>query len=214
MTEQKNIIIFPEKAELEFKRIINTYGLEESDAEAFNILMGGKLFKVAIIKKIIRAFVANIISEKDFNESLHKIIKDQETAQKVSQDIIANLVPLLDKVPEDQLEQYNLQKDKEDEERLSKINTEKEAETVKEDVQKLMLEKIRQNAPIEKPLAIEPQKPDIKKVDIVDVDKNAEELVKARELLKQKEEELTKAKTVLNQEEQKRGPDAYREQIE
>lgn len=105
MTEKNNIrIIFTEKADLVLEQIMERFNLEESLEELAKINREGKLFKVVIMNRLVRDFAKEIISKEELIESLQKDLKiSQQTAETISKDIINNLVPLLEKIPEEQL---------------------------------------------------------------------------------------------------------------
>ena len=112
MNEQtKILIIFTEKADLMLSSIIKKYALQETETEAFKKYKAGKLPKIVILDHLAGNFALKIISENDLVVSLQKELETtQQIAENISKDIINNLVPLLDKVSEDQLENYNLKK--------------------------------------------------------------------------------------------------------
>ena len=110
MDEQKKIlVIFTEKADIVLSDIIKRYSLQETEAEAFEKYEKEKLPKIVVLDHLTRDFVLKILSEKDLVNSLQKELEiPQQTAEKISKDIITGLIPLLEKIPEDELENYNL----------------------------------------------------------------------------------------------------------
>jgi len=108
MDEQKKIlVIFTEKADLVLSDIIKKYSLQETDLETFEKYKAGKLPKIVIIDNLTRDFALKIIPEKDLISSLQKELEiSQQTAEQISKEIINSLVPLLEKIPEEQLENY------------------------------------------------------------------------------------------------------------
>jgi|SRR3989344_68237 len=203
MIKQKNIIvIFNERAELSFSSIIKRYNLEENEEDDLKKLMEGKLSTLVIIKKIIRAFVGEIITKKDFDDSLQKVLhRDEQIVKIISKDIMENLVPLLDKVSEDKLQEYNRKK------RLTERI--EEEYPLEPSIQELLIEKIKQGIPDDKTITEDvPTVPvtkevnpfmnspptgtsdtqgtggipnEVKKLEVKDVEENAEELQKQRE---------------------------------
>ena len=78
--------------------------MEESDKEAIEAAKEGKPFKINIISRLIREFAKNNMPEKNFIDSLQKELDiSLQTAQKISEEIIIKIVPLLEKVPEEKL---------------------------------------------------------------------------------------------------------------
>ncbi len=179
MNQQKNIIVlFNEKGELVFSDMVKKYNLEESDEEDFKKLQEGKLSLEVMVKKTIRAFVGGIITLEDFQISLEKILqRDKQTINTISKDIIENLLPLLEKVPEDKLGEYN-HKRNEAERKERARQQQKEDEYDKEVFKETLLNKIRGSVSLDEP---EPEKekptaPNLKKPAIQNVEKNAEAL--------------------------------------
>lgn len=126
------LIIFTQNAELLFLNLLKKYNLEENEDQSFEYLEKGLEPREVMIKKTIRAFAGGVILEKDLIDSFKKITKsDQDMAEKISKDIIENLIPLLDKVPEDQLSQYNLKKEQKAPRKPTKLQVEKEIPLVK-----------------------------------------------------------------------------------
>jgi len=109
MVEQKNIrIIFTDKADLVLSEIMKRYNLEESNEEWLKKSKEGKSSNIVIIDKITKDFAKEIISERESVESLKKELSvPQQTAEKISKDIIDNLVPLLEKLSEEELAKVN-----------------------------------------------------------------------------------------------------------
>lgn len=105
MIEQNNIrIIFTEKADLYLEQIIKNFNLEESFEESAKRNREGKLFNVVIVNHLVRDFAKEIISEKELIDSIQKEMEvSRQTAETISKDIVNNLVPLLEKIPEEQL---------------------------------------------------------------------------------------------------------------
>lgn len=111
MTEQKNIIVvFTKKTDSILSDIEKKYNLEESDEEAVKKMEEDKPFRTNIIVELARNFVMGIISEKELTISLQKELNVfQQTAEKISKNIINDLVPSLKKIPEDQLNKYSFE---------------------------------------------------------------------------------------------------------
>lgn len=113
MVEKQNIIVpLSEKADLVVSNLIERHGLEENEEETLKKLKENKLFNSSIIVKLTRDFVKETISEKELVESLKKGLEiPQQAAEKISKDIINNLVPLLEKIPEKELRETKTEKE-------------------------------------------------------------------------------------------------------
>lgn len=106
MEEQKNIrVIFTEKADSVLSGIMGKYGLEENDAQIVKKVQGKNPFNVVVLNRLTKNFAKGTISEKDFISSLQKDldIPQQQAAEKIFKDIINNIIPLLKKIPEEEL---------------------------------------------------------------------------------------------------------------
>lgn len=103
--QQKQRIIFSEKADMVLEDIIKKYNLGENDDEIIKRLSEHKPSSIVIIDEITKNFVQQNLSEKDLITALQKDLGvSQQTAKKMSEDIKNNLVPLLEKVPEIEFE--------------------------------------------------------------------------------------------------------------
>ncbi len=176
MEQQKNIIIpLTEKSESVLRNIIKKYGLEENQKEFFSKIKEHQLLNETIVIKLTRDLMAEKISTKTFLDSLKKDLNiTTEKTKNIAKDIMHNLVPLLKIFTEEELENYKSTK---------KPSTEKETSTAK-----IILEKIKQNKPLGRDVSV----PTVKKLEVKNVEKNAE-LLKGRG---------------------KRGQDIYKEPIE
>jgi hypothetical protein len=106
MPEQKNNIrvLFTPKADSALDDIISAFNLEETPEEFIKINIEGKLPKIVIIDRLTQGFAKGTISEKDLINSLQKdLAVPQQTAEKISKEIITKIVPFLEKVPEENL---------------------------------------------------------------------------------------------------------------
>lgn len=187
---QRIIFNLPEEITLVrvIDEILKNNGLEESNKEFFNKSIKGKEPRAIIIRDAAITIVEKRVSEKKIIELLAKHIEtSQETAQKITEDIKQKLVPHAKIVP---MGEQKIP---------SKIST-----------QEIILEKIRRKMSEEKP----PEKsqqgetpPGAKKIEVKDVDKNAEKL-------KQEREEIDKPGTVGEGLQHKGQTDRYREPIE
>ncbi len=180
MTEKINIIvIFSAEADNVLADLIKKYNLQEGEDAAFDDTEKDIDPKEIILINLIEGFVLEKISNTEFLEALHKGLgTSKETTKNIALDIVHNLIPLLEKVPEDKLEEYNRKKS---EPERKKMAQEEKTESKKEDFQEELLNKIRASAPIqEQELKEEPPAPGVKKVDITDVEKNAEKIKQER----------------------------------
>ena len=212
MTKQKsNNIIIPldEKSEAVLLEIIKKNNLEENDEQAFEKIKAHKPLNETVVIKLTRDLIVGRISAKEFAESLHRKLNISiEKTKMIAKDIINNLIPLLEKIPEDRLEDYNRKK------KLSEVQEEieeKQKLPSKSSTQDIILEKIRQSAPVQ---IVEEQKPAIgvKKVKIKDVEENAERIKKEKKWGREKTgEEVKKSAENI---EKKEESDDYREAIE
>lgn len=105
MDEQKNIrIIFTEKAYSILSGIMEKYNLEENDAQTLKKVQEKKPFNVVVLNRLTKNFVKGTISEKEFISLLQKDLDaPQQTAGKILNDIINDIIPLLKKIPEEEL---------------------------------------------------------------------------------------------------------------
>jgi len=105
MTEKQKIVIpFTDEAFSYVTDLTKRYNLQEDKKETRRRLMDNKLFNSTIIINSTREFMTDLISDKDFAISLKKDLGvTQEIAQKIVQDIINNLVPMLKKFSEEEL---------------------------------------------------------------------------------------------------------------
>lgn len=220
MTEkQKILIMFTEEAELYFSTIMEKYNLNESEESRTQKLLEGNLSKVGVIKKIIKGFVGNVISKEDFNASLAKTLStDEKTTEMISKDITENLLPLIDKVTEDQLKEYILARDEKDEEKGQGSDLAQE-----------ILRKINAKRGI---LTAEPEGNPSMKAPTVSVEENAKQIQQIKRDLNPRTDQTmdepapakpdqnaspkkTDKKVAENKfANEKKGPDSYREPIE
>jgi len=205
MAEQKNIIVsFNEKAITVLGNIESKYSLEENLEEAVKALRENKPFKINILVNLTRNLMVEKISNTGFLDALQKELKiSKETTKNLALDIMDNLVPLLEKIPEDQLEEYNRKKSEVERKNEETETPKDEKEKLKED----LLEKLRehQNMPKEPEPEEPPPVPQVKKVTVEDVDKNAQKI----QHIQQKEKPATPVEKV-----EQAPPDPYKEPIE
>ncbi len=211
MNEQKKIrIIFTKKADLALLEIIKRYDLEENEEQRFKKSQNKSPFNIVILNHLIRNFFEESISEKDLTDSLQKDLEvSRQIAEKISKEIIDNLVPFLEKVPEEKL------KDPIFIEELSKkiLGTEI-IEKKKEDIKEKDVDLFPKNTP--QTNIIEP----IEKKTLM----SGEETINRIKLSPKKNELkstsvrkpiiLEKNKEIIFQTKQSKGPDSYREPIE
>jgi hypothetical protein len=190
MEDQNNIrIIFSDKAESVLDDIIKNFNLDES----CNV----------VIDALTKKFAKEAISEKDFVASLENELKiPQETAQKLSKEILTKIVPMLEKISEEKF------KDSDFADALSeKIFGEQGAKN-KEGLSDTFLG-IKPLTPMSVAEALEENTPalekELKNKPIVPTKK--QERIKKPVILEESKEPTPKPK-------QSRGPDSYREPIE
>lgn len=109
----KNIsIIFNEQADEALFRILDKYNLRESEEEIFRKLAEGENSNEIIIDSLTKELLQEKISNTEFLSTLQKKLNlSKEIIKNLSLDILHNLIPLLDIVPDDQLDTYNTKKD-------------------------------------------------------------------------------------------------------
>ena len=106
MNEQKNNVrvLFTVKANSGLNDIIKKFGLEETMEESVKRMQKGKLAKMVVIDHLSKDFALGTISEKDLVSSLKDDLEiSQQTAGQISKDILTNIIPFLEKVPEEKV---------------------------------------------------------------------------------------------------------------
>lgn len=104
MNDQRNIIrvLFTVKATASLDDIINKFGLEETPEDFIKGMKEGKSSKIVTINNLIRSFFKGDILEKDLPNSLkNELGVPQWVAEQISREIIVNIVPYLEKAPEE-----------------------------------------------------------------------------------------------------------------
>ncbi len=128
-------IIFTDKADEELLIIIRKYDLEEKREDVIKRLKEKRRSPIVIIDKFTKDFAQEKISDKELIASLQKELKvPQETAEKIAKDIKEKILPLLERISEEELEKPT-----------ESIETKKTMEE----------EKFRPVAPIKPPIEIE-----------------------------------------------------------
>ena len=120
MAEQKIRALFTEKSDLAISDIVKNFRLEESYEELMKKEEQDKNTNELAISLLAKEFTQGNISEANLILSLQKDIEiSKETAEKISKEIINKVVPLLEKVPEEKLHNFEFKEDiaKKDEER-------------------------------------------------------------------------------------------------
>jgi len=239
---QKKIrVLFPREAMSKLADILKKYALVESDEKLLKRLQKGSYSKETILITTIKDLLMEKISNHQFLDILHKELDiSKEATKKLATDAGNNLIPILKKIPENQLEEYNqkrfeleeglLKKQREVEwkkekaERLAQIEKkdliaqiERTDEAKKESFQiakKELLKKIgvKANAPKPEPEA-KPNLPYSKKIEIKSVEENAKQMTNEGKNITTKESAGLPQKDAVPQEPQKK-PDAYQEPIE
>ncbi len=206
-------IIFTEKADLVLSDIVEKYNLEESEDDANKKFEEDVDPNEVVLVDLTKDFVRETIPIKEFLDSLRqKLSLSPEITKGIAKDIIENLVPLIDKVPEDQLEAYNTKKDEEE-------IGEQGGDLAQEILRKI---NIQRGIPVAEP---EEQANPVKRVDIASVEENAENMERAGKNTIKKSEEVLNApiQTTRAPEDndekspfadEKKGPDDYREPIQ
>jgi hypothetical protein len=216
MINQKNIaVLFDEKSETALSEIIKKYDLEEHGEEIFKKIKEHRMFNDSVIVHVVMDFMMGKISTRQFLEGLHKGLSiSKEETKALSVDIMDNLIPLLEKIPEDELEEYNRKKT------LEERGENPEDAVDKENFQKELLEKIRKTVPEPEPESEKTDIPEVnlKEIETEDVDKNAEKLKTGREPIVTAEPQgpAPKSGWQPNKEEAPPAPkadDRYREEI-
>jgi len=106
MAEQNNIrVIFTTEANLALADIIKNYNLEETAEEFLKKTKAKKFSNEVIIDHLAKDFAIGKISEKDLTDSLQKDLEvSQQIAEQISKEIITKIIPFLEKVPEEKLQ--------------------------------------------------------------------------------------------------------------
>lgn len=168
--QQKILTIFTDKGQSVFSGMMRKYDLDQNQEELFAALEKGQPFKEEMLKEMIRMLAKEVISEKDFTDALQKALRiNLETAKQITTDVVTNLLPLIDKVPENKLEEYNKKKDQELEDQKNTFADE-------------LLRKIRAGKGGQPEAANQPAPVNrVKKIPIGNVEENAEQLQKTRQ---------------------------------
>lgn len=113
MVEEKNIrIVFTERADLVLLEIMKRYNLEENDEKRAKNLKEGRVSNIVIIDRLTKEFAKKSILEKTLVESLKKeLVITQQVAERISKDIINNIVPLLERFTEEELAREKKEKE-------------------------------------------------------------------------------------------------------
>jgi len=188
--------------------ILKSHGLEENSKDFFNKIIAeeelGKESKVSIIKDVAVLIVQKKIPENKIVELLGKHLEiPQETAEKIIQDIKEKLVPYAKVID---LEKESIERER----RKQEAEKQREIEYKKEKIQEELLDKIRGNAPAQEHELEELPEPAVKKVDITDVEKNAEKIKRDRRPIIS----TTKKQESLKETPKENKPDPYKEPIE
>jgi len=104
MEEQKNNIrvLFTVKANSALNDIMKNFKLEETPEKAEKKDVEDKLSNIVVIDNLSKDFALVKISEKDLVNSLKNDLEvSQQTAEQISKEIIAKIIPFLEKVPEE-----------------------------------------------------------------------------------------------------------------
>ncbi|OGZ69317.1 MAG: hypothetical protein A3D44_02560 [Candidatus Staskawiczbacteria bacterium RIFCSPHIGHO2_02_FULL_42_22] len=206
MIEEKNTIIpFSKNATDILYGIEKKYKLEETREETIQRIHNHKIHKINIVATLVRNFILEEISNTEFLDALHKELHiSKEAVKNLAIDIVDNLIPLLEKIPEDQLEEYNRKKRSKEKNKEADV---KKTENKKGEFQEQLLNKIRGDVNIPKPEPKEtPATPNLKKPEIEDVEDNAKDI----QHVQQKKEETVVPPTL--KEEKKADP--YQEPVE
>ncbi|MCX6722016.1 MAG: hypothetical protein NTY04_02405 [Candidatus Staskawiczbacteria bacterium] len=105
MTEKQNTVIpLTDKAATAIYNLTKKYNIQESEEEVAKKIKGNILFNSSIIVKSIRDFMTGLITENNLVVSFQKDLGiSQENSEKLSQDVINKIVPMLKKFPEEEL---------------------------------------------------------------------------------------------------------------
>ena len=103
MTNQNDVrVVLTDKAYTAFDTLVNNFGLIESVEDATKKLEENKLSRVVLLMQTIKNCVRGIISQNNLPSSLEKNLEiSSEKAQQISKEILANIVPYIEKIPED-----------------------------------------------------------------------------------------------------------------
>ena len=103
MENQNNIrVIFTDKAHSALDDIIKKFDLTESIEEDIKRTKEGKLSKIVIINHLSKDFALEKIPEKDLTAFLQKDLEaSPQIAIDIAKEIINQIVPLLEKIPEE-----------------------------------------------------------------------------------------------------------------
>ncbi|MBM3206725.1 MAG: hypothetical protein FJZ43_03845 [Candidatus Staskawiczbacteria bacterium] len=179
-----NNIVIPlnEKSEAVLLDIIKKHRLEETDEKAFEKVRAHKLFNDGATLKLVRDLLSEKINNIQFFDALQSELGiSKEATKNLAIDIMQKLVPLLEKIPEDKLQEYNRKK-RDDIERREDEKRIIEATKLKKSSQELLLEKLKGLIPDDDFDKKELEKPyEVKKVEVKDVEEVAKRIKEQRE---------------------------------
>jgi len=104
--DQQNIrVIFTAKANSALEDLINNFKLQETPEDYVEKNKQNKPSNIVVMDRLARDFAVNEISETNLVASLQKELGvSQQTAEKISEEVISKIIPFLEKVPEEKLE--------------------------------------------------------------------------------------------------------------
>ena len=222
-------VIFSKEATLSLFGILKKYDLIENDEQVVKNIQERRHPKETMLVIIIKNFVMGKISNHQFLDALHKELKiSKETTKNLAIDIMENLIPVLEKIPEGELGEYNNKKALLEKENQSKVrdaeSEEENSEAAKQEAfakaKEELYKKIGIGEPAVEPasaegsgVAKEPLPAGQKNPDTQDVEKNAEGIKAGKSLVK----DVPQARQDLAQpapEAPPAKPDIYKENIE
>lgn len=200
MTGNKKInFILPENTTMAeiIDEILRNNGIKESDEEFFNKSIQNKDSKFSIINDAIMTVAQKKVPEKNLAELLQKHLEtSMETAEKIVQNIKEKTLPYI-KITSAKKLGVEDQKEKYRKELLKKINANQQAPFV------VVVEE--ENPPL----------PYYKKIEIADVEKNAESMKEeGKNIMTEEKNKFTKRVEENKEPPQNATPDTYREPVE
>ncbi len=206
MPKKNLVIIFTERVDTVVDEIVKTHSLQQTDDEIAQVYREKKLPKVVILYRLIKDLLRENISTQEFLDKLRKDLNiSPEATGALAKDIMQKLIPLLDKVPEDELDAYRTKKDEEE-------RGEQGGDLAQEILRKI---NIQRGIPVTEP---EEQANPVKRVTTSNVEENAKNMPKNQDYNPPKEVPIETPEEKFKKDEkfvdEKKGPDDYREPIQ
>lgn len=193
-------VIFTNKAEAVLTEVLKKYGLYENEQAILSKMEINKLPNEIKLQRMVESFAGQMITKNELKTFIAKVFRlNPAKAQSISNDVAKDLVLLLEIHPEEKFNDPDFR-----EEISKKAFGEEEAKVVAEQI---LLEKIRGSRTSKDMGQGKAPASPVKKVEVQDVEKNAERLKKEREA-------TARPGTTAGELQRKSQPDPYREAVD